>query len=598
MKDAAYTLFLIGATIVRPTTVTRRHWPVAVVVATLALAAVQVFALSSAVAEDLNVRSYGAIGDGLTDDGPAIQKAIDAAIETGRPSQIVIPAGHYLLGRDFARGSAQLVIEHAHNLSISGLPGAWLVSAAPQRSFFAIAHSSDVRVGGLTLDRKPFLFAQGAIQAVDPHNKTVLMSTNLTDEALDSALLAANKWVLVFGNLGSGSWGDHSAACAFYKPGDPSVCWPPMITGRKEVGPHLWELWLNAPPQANDLGEPAIVWSGVYKGRAFLIHYSRDVTIHNLTYFAEGDEGGFIINHASGIIKFDHFTVGIPPGSGHLIGSAGGAMVFNNHIHLILDHVNMSASWDDSVNMGANFARIYAQLSPSVLQVDGSRADFVVGDHLSVWDWPRKTVIARVRITAISCWKKPNVMCQLTLDHAVKVTHPGYAPVRSEGNDTDGIDRLIDLDGVGSLTITNSSFQSLHARCLLIKASHSLVENSLCHDTVMAGIIIGPGFFWDEGPEVKDVTIRDNIFKNVSGPNILVQNGGSPTAPAITGITITGNQFLDYGRFRHGVDVGSGVPILLQKTTNPSLSRNRMSTHFTGLGLRTVEVINDTLQIK
>jgi hypothetical protein len=248
--------------------------------------------------------------------------------------------------------------------------------------------------------------------------------------------------------------------------------------------------------------------------------------------------------------------------------------------------------------MGANFARIYAQLSPTVLQVDGSRADFIVGDHLSIWDWRRKTVMEHVVIMKMNCEKKPNIVCQLTIDHPVKIDHPGFAPVRSEGNDTDGIDRVIDLDGVGTLTITNSSFQSLHARCLLIKASHSLVENSLCHDTVMAGVIIGPNFFWDEGPETHDVTIRNTVFRNVSGPNIIVGNGGSPTAPAVIGITITDNQFIDYGRFRHGVDVGSGVPIMLQKATNPTLAHNRTSSHFSPSGASAAKAIDETVQIR
>lgn len=560
------------------------------------LAAIFVFLLTSAVAlasasaDDLNVRSFGAVGDGRTDDGPAIQRAIDAAIHTGRPSTVIVPAGHYLL--------SQLVIAGAHSLSIVGASGAVLVGTAPQFAMFTITGTSNMRVSGFTLDRAPALFAQGVIKQVDVARKSVILNLNPESTPLDGALLAQEKLLLVFNDLNADSWGDHSAACAFYKPSDPSVCWPPMITGRRRIDAYTWELMLNTPPQAGDQGKPAVVWSGIYKGRAFLILRSRDVTITNVTYYAEGDEGGFIIAHDSGTIKFDHFTMKVRPGSGNLVGSVGGAMVFNNHAHVVLDHVDISSSWDDCLNMGANFARIYAQLSPSVLQVDGSRADFVVGDHLSVWDWRRKAVIADVAITQMACEKKPLTTCQLTLDHTLKIDHPGYAPVRSEGNDTDGIDRVIDRDGAGTLTVTNSSFQSLHARCLLIKASHSLVENSLCHDTVLAGIVVGPSFFWDEGPETEDVTIRHTVFRNVSGPNILVLSGGSSAAPAVTGITITDDQFIDYGRFQHGVEIGSGVPIILQKTLDPELARNRTSTHFASVGNTGAQVIDDALQIK
>jgi hypothetical protein len=248
--------------------------------------------------------------------------------------------------------------------------------------------------------------------------------------------------------------------------------------------------------------------------------------------------------------------------------------------------------------MGANFARVYGQPSPTVLQVDGSRADFIVGDHLSVWDWRQKTVTGHVVITKISCDKKAYVSCELTLNQPVKISHVGYAPVRSEGNDTDGIDRVIDLDSVGTLTVVHSSFQSLHARCLLIKASQSLVDNSICHDTVMAGVIIGPSFFWDEGPETHDVTIQNTTFQNISGPNIIVTNGGSPSAPAVTGIIITNNEFVGYGRFRHGVDVGSGIPLILQKAVNPTIAGNRSSSKFSTAKASEVGILDSTVQLK
>ena len=549
-----------------------------------------VMTLNSASADDFNVRAYGAVGDGRADDGPAIQRAIDAAIHTGRPSTVIVPAGHYLLSR--------LVMAGAHDISLVGTSGTVLIGTMPRLTILTIVGSSDVRVAGFTLDRAPELFAQGVVKQVDVARKAVTLNLDPQAGALDGPLLAQEKLLLVFNDPASGSWGDHSAACAFYKPSDPSVCWPPTIVARRRIDAFRWELMLNTPPEPGDLGKQAVVWSGVYKGRAFLILRSHDVTIADVTYFAEGDEGGFIVGHDSGTVEFDHFTMKVPPGSEDLVASVGGAMVFNNHVHLILDHVDISGSWDDCLNMGANFARIYAQLSPKVLQVDGSRADFAVGDHLSVWDWRLKAIIAHVAITQMTCEKKPSITCQLTLDQSVKIAHPGYAPVRSEGNDTDGIDRVIDVDGVGTLTVTNSSFQSLHARCLLIKASHALVENSLCHDTVMAGIVIGPSFFWDEGPETEGVTIRNTVFRNVSGPNVLVTNGGSSNAPAVTGIAIKDDQFIGYGRFRHGVEVGSGVPIILQKTANPDLAGNRTSSRFALPGSPPAGSVDDALQIK
>lgn len=43
----------------------------------------------------INAKDYGAVGDGTTDDAPALQRGIDAALEQGRT--LLLPAGHYVV---------------------------------------------------------------------------------------------------------------------------------------------------------------------------------------------------------------------------------------------------------------------------------------------------------------------------------------------------------------------------------------------------------------------------------------------------------------------------------------------------------------------
>lgn len=50
----------------------------------------------------VNVTEYGAVGDGVADDRPAIQKAIDETSEKGG-GQVIVPAGTY-----FCKGSIEL----------------------------------------------------------------------------------------------------------------------------------------------------------------------------------------------------------------------------------------------------------------------------------------------------------------------------------------------------------------------------------------------------------------------------------------------------------------------------------------------------------
>jgi len=50
-------------------------------------------------AEVYNVKDYGAAGDGTTDDRAAIQRAIDAAVTSGKAASVYIPSGNYRIGK-------------------------------------------------------------------------------------------------------------------------------------------------------------------------------------------------------------------------------------------------------------------------------------------------------------------------------------------------------------------------------------------------------------------------------------------------------------------------------------------------------------------
>jgi hypothetical protein len=68
----------------------------------------------------LNVKAYGAQGDGVTDDRVAFEDVIAAHVSTGRP--IFIPEGTYLLGRD-ASNSWSVTFDQLENITIIGVKG-------------------------------------------------------------------------------------------------------------------------------------------------------------------------------------------------------------------------------------------------------------------------------------------------------------------------------------------------------------------------------------------------------------------------------------------------------------------------------------------
>lgn len=81
---------------------------------------------ASAITAGVNVRDYGAVGDGATDDRAAIQ----AAIEAGAGSAIVFPAGRYLVTQAPSSGGTWALRVAGDQTSLLGQPGAVLVQAA------------------------------------------------------------------------------------------------------------------------------------------------------------------------------------------------------------------------------------------------------------------------------------------------------------------------------------------------------------------------------------------------------------------------------------------------------------------------------------
>lgn len=66
-----------------------------------------------------NIREYGAVGDGLHLDSPAIQSAIDAVASSGAPGTVLVPAGTYLCGSITCASNLTIQLEAGARLTAS-----------------------------------------------------------------------------------------------------------------------------------------------------------------------------------------------------------------------------------------------------------------------------------------------------------------------------------------------------------------------------------------------------------------------------------------------------------------------------------------------
>jgi hypothetical protein len=531
--------------------------------------------LIAAQAATFNVRDFGAIGDGKHDDEVAIQRTVSAAIKNGSGNRIFLPAGTYLLADKMRRGPDQINIQNARDLTFTGEKGTVLLTDAPTVTVVGIFGSSNITLSQLIIRRKHNVFSRVKVVGVDIAAHTTLVEVAPNNPALDDDLVVNAKFLLIEGESGPSSWGDHKADCGWFDERDHSVCWPPSILSRTPLPKGRWLLHLNTTPMTDDIGKTAYVWGGNYKSHAFSIARTNDVLVEDIVYYPGGTDGGFVLADNTGNITFRRFVLDTPPESGDLIAAIGGSMAINNHIVLTLDSVKIVHVWDDAVNIGTDGVRIYAHPSPRVLDVDAVYAkDFRPGDTLAVWDWKNRRERGHAKIVTVSMTSSNPPTCEVLLDQSVSTGRIGYTPNAKAGQNVEAMDLVFDLNSTGSLHAVNSIFQSLHARDIVLRASHSVIENCTFRDTVMAGILIAPEAVWDEGPGIEDVLIKNNTFVNVSGSNILSSYGAEDEAPYSSRISVIGNRFLSYGRYAHGTQGDQDVPVLLRDVSTGEVSNN------------------------
>lgn len=493
-------------------------------------------------ATQFNVLSYGAVADGKTDNSLAFNKAINAGIAAGKGNDVFIPSGKYLVRET-------IKVSGAEDLTIHGEPGTLILKdSGDDNSITTLNGCVNVAFKLLTFDQSRLCFTQGIFNAVDPKGMICEVTID-PGYAEPNAPYLAKATLRPFVYPKSGTY----QLDRYYS----------EIVSWQKVGERRWKANLKAfPPEQQWIGKKFLLWNGV-QSHCFSGWHLTDCLFEDITYYGGGGNAGLYLSDLKGTNTFRRFVIGVPPGSNRLLSAAGGGQIFDIRGKLLFDNCDFTKIDDDGLDILGTWTRVVEQREPRTLVLQ-TQKDFKTGDHIALWDWQTKQ--SRLEAIVVEATPNPDKSITLVLDRDVKVERAGTGDGKPFGMDArdDGIDRVINLDTMGTETvIRNCRFQTFRAKCLNLKANNCTVEGCTFFNSWQPALSASAEWYFQEGPPIRNLTVRDNRFLNCNHSNIDMganpssgydkPTGVPPNSRDSRNILIENNYFADFGSYKTSV---------------------------------------------
>ena len=532
-----------------------------------------------AVPRVVHVRDFGVVGDGRADDGPAIRRAVEAAIEAGPGATLVFEKRTYRLGMH-GDGGGQISLTNVDGLTIEGNGSTLLLH--PHNGIFDVRDCRNVVIRGFVIDFDPLPFTQGTILAVD----AVAGSFDLEihdgypfppPDALVKKLRGAGGWrwgSVIDPTARHRRWdvSDH-----FYIESVNALAGQPRTVRIKVTEPYAGRL---APVRAGDrfFLPLQLVGEGVRAfGSNILITRSAECTIENVTIHTARSGMVYTLIRNEGRITLRNNRIAFAPGSTRICTTwKDGVHCKDNRVGPLIENCYFEGMLDDSINIGANTAMAVEVISPTEFRLKGP--DFGPGDKVMVFDPNGGSILAETRVATVRSEKGRRVIVLAD-------------PV--EGVVTGRKRRHVDIKSThfynmsyasNRFVVRDCTFGPQRRHAILVRSSDGIIEGNVVDRVGGAAVSMGNemGSFY-EGPFPRNNIIRHNTIRNTQRPAIHIYTrslGGSarhtrdirvegntitvlPGSPGIliraaANVLITGNRILDSS----GADLGAtGVKV-------------------------------------
>jgi len=566
---------------------TRLHSPGSVI-------ALLLLACGTGFSADFPVAAYGATGDGKTDDGPAIQKAVDAAVSAGAGSRVVFERKTYRL--DWRKDvSYQISLAGAKDIALEG-NGALLLTH-PRNNLISLTNCSGVSVKGFTIDCDPLPFTQGTITTVN----------------------AKEGWIDVRIQKGYRHPVDEYESAGLKPPAkDWGVVFDPVERHRKwDVPMHFYMREFARSPSGADIARVFFVdmakkgLAKVRPGDRYVITFKygnsganneltgcgncrfEDFTIHMAKYGMT-----FRVEKSTARNIFRGVRIAFKPGSEHLIVTPkDGFHCKENRLGPLIENCLFEGLLDDSINISCCPYWIKKIIAPGVYAMHGGQNGMPsVGDRLTALTPSKGKMEEGLVVKSVKPYARKPTWHEIELDREIQ--NPSVNETRNDfpgGPEKLKFTGIYNVDASGAnYIIRNCTFREQRRHAILVRAPGGIIEGNTIEGVGGSGVYMTNeiGSFY-EGPIPKDCVIRNNVFRSNRGVPVVVgskrvtdrtayakniritgnrlESHSVPFVQAfcVSGLEITGNEFI----FAPEADI-DGDPISLKNVMNETLSGN------------------------
>ena len=448
---------------------------------------------------DLWAVDFGATGDGIIDDGPALRRAVDATRAAGPGATLRLGGGRYRVGGAPNAGYA-LPVSGARGLSIVG-DGATLVVSNPALGCLSLSDCDGCRVEGIAIDYDPPPFTETIVTAVNPRGRTldveVVLGYPLFDAGFFSFAAMGERHPSAFGAVFDSATRRMKGGVVDYV----------FLTSAAPLGRRSFRLQTrDGLPVGLSPGD-AFVYLARQGGHALACYRSPGTSVRDVHVCAANAVAFALIE--SDAARITRCRVAVKPGSRRLVSTnADGVHAQGCRVGPAVADCTFSRMMDDGVNIYAPPVEILALRSNQDVVVAGG-SSIRTGDRLEFSDpvSGRLTGVRRVKTARLS---SSGAKLHLTLTAPV----PGLS-----ASVLDGIpDAAFNLDASGEgYLIRNNRFTRHRGHAMRLHTGRGIVEGNRIRHTSRDGILVSNDPDWPEGPHTRNLILRGNTLESTGG---------------------------------------------------------------------------------